>query len=514
MAPGANALALLNPGMDEEGGMDPRTQMMTALALKQLRGSMGINDDEETDESESGGEVGKRAIDSGTVSPTPTQPTSDVDPSPQVPRTAGSREFTATPQGRSMMGDIAPAGWDQSTDLPSEFPATQRKETAHDLLVKAQESPDVNPSRGRRILRTIAPFIPIVGPMVSGELAREHNQGMQKVQLAREEYNTEAGLEQGQRDQALREKVAMANIATSRAMKTLMAGVQLHKADVTEQLGNDRNATANLKLGYKIADDGSKVPIDQNDLSEIQQRSMEVQQASIALKKAQTLAVPADVENRRKALEISNQRLSAALANMSFSQSMQRERMDFQETGPTTQMRSRSQQANVIDETSQNLINHIQAAASKIGPVMGRVGSLERFLGNPPPEFAGIANELQTYIALQPAAHGMTGMRAVKAFERGNGGLIQTPEALIAAIKGGVTGLGPMMEAGTNWTPANGRALPTVGGGQGAGAASPSSILKKRSPGSSANAPANSGSGSRARTVTRDPKTNKLVMAP
>lgn len=448
MNPPAAALAMMgNSGLSEDGSEDPRTQLMKAMVLSQMQGGQQQNSADHGPDGESGGEVGARHIDQGTTPPHGS--TDDLEARGASAHTslANTLQKSQTPPPPSAM----------DTPLPTTFPSTARKEQAHTLLEKAQSDPSAQPFGTRhRILSMVAPFIPIAGPAMLATEGVRYRQAQNKIGLAREEYNTESGLEERERDQALRGKVAMSNIENARAMKELLVGMQERGQDLRAGTGHERNEVTAAGKGYDLGTgpngQTTVTPRQPGDLSEVMRRSMDVQQATTDLKKAQTLAIPEQIKIKEASLKLAQSRLDAYLQNTEFNQDTKREGMDFRESGPTTMMRDRSQQANIIGETSKQLVQDITTMKDHIGPVMGRYGTLTDFIGNPPPEFARLASELTTYIALQPAAHGFKGLRAVQEFEKSIGTPIRTPEALINAIGGNVQGLQPMMGAG-EWTP-------------------------------------------------------------
>lgn len=97
---------------------------------------------------------------------------------------------------------------------------------------------------------------------------------------------------------------------------------------------------------------------------------------------------------------------------------------------------SRIHQAHVINDAGEQLIEGIQDVAPKLGPLKGRVFDLEKMIGNPDPDIAQFAAELESFVALQPALHGFRGSDALREFGKLIGGTKQTPESLAAGIKG------------------------------------------------------------------------------
>lgn len=73
--------------------------------------------------------------------------------------------------------------------------------------------------------------------------------------------------------------------------------------------------------------------------------------------------------------------------------------------------------------------------ASVVGPALGRASSLQDFIGNPPPEFAELAGEIESYALANMGVHGMRsaqGAEHIKALLNGR----HTTKSLIASIKG------------------------------------------------------------------------------
>ncbi len=116
---------------------------------------------------------------------------------------------------------------------------------------------------------------------------------------------------------------------------------------------------------------------------------------------------------------------------------------------PTTAARGKAEQADVIQIAGDTLQSHIAQVQDQIGPVMGRYNSLADFVGNPPPEYKGLASELQSWIALHPAAHGFRGVKAVEEFQKTFGSTFNTPESLIAGIRGAYNTMDALRTVGT-----------------------------------------------------------------
>jgi hypothetical protein len=103
---------------------------------------------------------------------------------------------------------------------------------------------------------------------------------------------------------------------------------------------------------------------------------------------------------------------------------------------PSGATQTRRDQAKVIGNAGNGLIGTINGHRDKVGNVEAIFNSA--FLGTPiaDPETSGIAAELASFAALQPAMHGFRGQQALKEFEKIIGGVPKDADALIAAIQG------------------------------------------------------------------------------
>jgi len=129
----------------------------------------------------------------------------------------------------------------------------------------------------------------------------------------------------------------------------------------------------------------------------------------------------------------------------------------------------RALQAKAIGRAAPPLIDEIQRLRGKVGNMEDywEKAKLSLTPGGTPfadPDLAGLTSLLVTFAALQPAAHGVKGLRAIEAFEGSIGGIPKNPDALIASIRKTVQGtsaLIPPARGGGATTPAT----PPVGGG-------------------------------------------------
>jgi hypothetical protein len=91
-------------------------------------------------------------------------------------------------------------------------------------------------------------------------------------------------------------------------------------------------------------------------------------------------------------------------------------------------------QAQVVLRSGQQLIEKINAARTALGPLRGRIGSLEVGIGSADPVIRGLYTSLKSFAALQPALHGSRGVGMQKEFEAASARLSDNPDAAIAAI--------------------------------------------------------------------------------
>ncbi len=100
-------------------------------------------------------------------------------------------------------------------------------------------------------------------------------------------------------------------------------------------------------------------------------------------------------------------------------------------------LESRLASAQAVQQTGQDIIKQLSdpAFASKVGPVLGRYNTLRDFIGNPPPEFAQLAGEIESYSL---ASMGVHGMRSAQGAEQIKNLLDKkhTPESMVATING------------------------------------------------------------------------------
>lgn len=98
---------------------------------------------------------------------------------------------------------------------------------------------------------------------------------------------------------------------------------------------------------------------------------------------------------------------------------------------------SRLASAEAVKQTGDDMIANLNTpeVRAKLGPVMGRFNTLKDFIGNPPPEFAELAGQIESYSLANMGVHGMRSAQGSRMIAQ----LLDqhhTPESLIASIKG------------------------------------------------------------------------------
>lgn len=93
--------------------------------------------------------------------------------------------------------------------------------------------------------------------------------------------------------------------------------------------------------------------------------------------------------------------------------------------------------AQTVNQTGNDMLAELEDPqfAATLGPALGRVSSVRDFIGNPPPEFAQLAGQIESYALANMGVHGM---RSAQGAEQIKHLLDQkhTPASLAAAIRG------------------------------------------------------------------------------
>lgn len=111
---------------------------------------------------------------------------------------------------------------------------------------------------------------------------------------------------------------------------------------------------------------------------------------------------------------------------------------------PSGQTASRMQQGDAIQKAGDNLIADVRARASKMGNWSNFWKQMTSGTPLADPDQNYLANQIMSFAALQPAAHGARGLQAIQAFEKAVGGTPTNIEAFIAGVQGIQRGLQPL----------------------------------------------------------------------
>jgi hypothetical protein len=98
---------------------------------------------------------------------------------------------------------------------------------------------------------------------------------------------------------------------------------------------------------------------------------------------------------------------------------------------------NRLDSAMAVNQTGNDIIRQLKdpKVMATVGPLLGRASSLRDLIGNPPPEFAGLAGQIESYSLANMGVHGMRSAQGAKLI----GALLDrrhTAESLISTIEG------------------------------------------------------------------------------
>jgi hypothetical protein len=104
---------------------------------------------------------------------------------------------------------------------------------------------------------------------------------------------------------------------------------------------------------------------------------------------------------------------------------------------PNASTANRLDSAKAVQQTGEDIIRQLSDPVfiAAVGPAMGRANKLADFIGSPPPEFSGLAGQIESYALANMGVHGMRSAQGAAQISK----LLDqhhTPESLIAAIKG------------------------------------------------------------------------------
>lgn len=104
---------------------------------------------------------------------------------------------------------------------------------------------------------------------------------------------------------------------------------------------------------------------------------------------------------------------------------------------PNGTLDNRLASATAVSQTGDDIIRQLSDPAFKttVGPALGRFNTLRDFIGNPPPEFAQLAGEIESYALANMGVHGMRSAQGAEQIKK----LLDqkhTPDSMIATIRG------------------------------------------------------------------------------
>lgn len=135
--------------------------------------------------------------------------------------------------------------------------------------------------------------------------------------------------------------------------------------------------------------------------------------------------------------------------------------------GNGTATESRLASAEAVNQTGDDIVAKLSdpSVAAVLGPAMGRYNSVQEWLGNPPPELAELAGQIESYAIATMGVHGMrstSGADKIKEMLSAK----HTPESLVQKIKGLSAFSNHLMQnEGRTGAPSGGTAPATRGSG-------------------------------------------------
>ncbi len=146
----------------------------------------------------------------------------------------------------------------------------------------------------------------------------------------------------------------------------------------------------------------------------------------------------AEIDLRKQALTDNEGRTSVSQQHQQAIEKIAQAKQDLANkkmTMPTNTARAKAQQAEVVVSQAESLVNEIQNARQILGPMAGRINSIEQGIGSSDPNVSRLFTHLKSFAALQPALHGSRGIGMQLEFEKAVGSLAMNPDALIASIE-------------------------------------------------------------------------------
>lgn len=508
-----DGIALLDPELFSGDDDDPRAKLIKLNALRGQRGGENV----------------------GTG--TDTEPIADDDGQSPAPPSSSSTDTGSAADKLVRAATVEP--------MPSTSPATSAMQSARSRLQRAQQ-PFQPQGFGRDLVQALLTAAPAAigggkgaaGAVAGNQIAYQRN--LNERSSAQQEYEFEAGRVERERDQQIKERLAQATLQSQAAYRTLMQSIASRRADTGQQNADTRSETAVANQASKgmvvtKGPDGvmrvTEMSADQ--LPIIQRTKLGLDQANEELKKAQTAAIPQQIEIARRRVALQSQMLQKALASLELQkENTQRENATFginyginpdgtpndlyqqipgamtDATGaplplkaagqlkPSGQEMSRAGAATATRTLLTQAADMVDKNAARLGPIMGRVSMAELLAGNVPPEMADLAATMGQAYAVATTAHGWRSAEAPAQFEKSIGGWNRDPKALASGMRTAAAAMDALITPGTT---AKVSPVPRVGG------ISAASRLKKSQPANTAMPPANGGGGAAAPAPTPAP---------
>lgn len=104
---------------------------------------------------------------------------------------------------------------------------------------------------------------------------------------------------------------------------------------------------------------------------------------------------------------------------------------------PNAATANRLSSAQAVTQVGNDIIAKVSQpnVAAMLGPAMGRYNNLQEFVGSPPPEFAELAGDIESFSLANMGVHGMRSVQGADEIKKLLSGK-HTPESLIAGLKG------------------------------------------------------------------------------
>jgi len=215
------------------------------------------------------------------------------------------------------------------------------------------------------------------------------------------------------------------------------------------------------KLGYKLDEQGTPVPMTDEEISPEVKSMRDFQTASSDLKRAQTALANSKNDPNSAAYKLEQAKVDearerthqAAAALGLHEQEFQNNVQEQDLVKPSGQSQSRASAATA----AQGVIKELQAelqdpeVRSQFGPLIGRMNSAGKIVGTIPPKLSAAATHLENLYALMGTAHGWRAIEAPEQFRKAMGGMERNPAAIDASFNAANQDLGTISTEGKTY---------------------------------------------------------------